>query len=1126
MSCFSALTLWNQKTLQDYMRVLPQPYTKTEIVASESISEKASSLGVNAELKASFLGGLVEVGGSAKYLNDNKKTKNQARVTLQYKTTTEFKTLTMEHLSTKNIEHGEVFDKGLATHVVTGILYGADAFFVFDQNISEDEDINEIEGSLKVVINKFPTISISGEGELKMSEAEKNTVNKFSCTFYGDFNLKKCPATFKESVKVYQDLPTLLGPGVAVEVHLLPLSILDSKAAKLVRQISVSLVTEAESILEVFRELDVSCKDALESPAGKNFSQIKDKIKSFDDFCSQFKSEFQGKLAEMLPSIRGGGEEEAGLAEVLKKTKESPFNSKRLKQWMSVVYEEINIIKAVINLLKNTEVVSSDKLGEKVNNSEKVLVFVFTSLDSKEPYLEELDNHLKRTEPNESRAEPKRWYKTREVTDRMRSKAKVFGYFADANKDQDRKELQFLAVSLVDENHKDATIYLYEDGFQSCDNFELPCKPSRVTLGRVTENSVSVQFSAPSDGAENVCRYRVEFCEEGQEQWKQQEQKEAGEVTLTGLIPNTEYRVRVRAVTEVGLGPAAPHISSKLHRAALLKNPGPPPPPQRSTSAGGDLHRWDQALRSSDTSWSTLRQRQRSVEERRRETEYILRIFCDCGEDGTSSKSSTVTITTRTSAVECFVKESVKISSGIPEIYKLKLKSEELPCSFGLKKYVFGKKSHKEHRSVLLLGPAGSGKTSLINAMINYVLGVKWTDPFRFLLCEEQKTSETVLYQINHQEGFQVDFSLTIIDTPGFGDMKRDAETKRQIYMLFSDLGITDIHAVCFVLPSDSDVFGPILPHILDSALSIWGKDVSENIRILVTFAENETPPPVLQTFIKSEVPGPKTEDGLPVHFKFNNSPLFVQSDTDTTENSHWNMGNTSMKNFFCDLEKNEPKSLTLTKEVIILILELENKLEPLQSRVKLNLVRHAEIRQAADEEMKRNEKPHQIDLSGTRHYSLNCQQCHYTCFYPCFIANDADTKKCKVFDGNGRCTVCSGKCVWSDHYSQKYKWEYRQVPTEETIKDKKKTTEQFQLEQIEFEIAKLINKSFRQTNRLNEIALKPNALSASNYIASLMEEEKREAEPGWRERVDALMAVKETAEYLDKLNKKQGAYA
>ncbi|KAK7944436.1 hypothetical protein WMY93_000164 [Mugilogobius chulae] len=534
-------------------------------------------------------------------------------------------------------------------------------------------------------------------------------VNKFSCTFHGDFKLDECPATFEESVKVYQKLPDLLGPGVAVEVHLLPLSTLDSKAAKLVRQISLRLVTEAESILEDFIELDVSCRDALKTPAGQNFSQIKDKIESFDAFCSEFKNEFQGKLAEMLPLIRGGGEEEARLAEVLKKTKESPFNSQRLKQWMREVYAEINNLKAFINLLKNTEVVSSDKLGEKVNNSKKALVFVFTSLDSKEPYLEELENHLKRTEPNESRAEPKRWYKTKEVIDRMRSKAKVFGDFADANKDQDRKDLQFLAVSLADENHKDATIYLYEDGFQSCGNFELPPKPSRVTLGRVTENSVSVQFSAPSDGAENVCRYRVEFCEEGQEQWKQQEQKEAGEVTVTGLIPNTEYRVRVRAGTEVGLGPAAPHICFKTAPATTIQR---------------------------------------------------------------------------------FIKD----------------------------------KRHKEHRSVLLLGPSGSGKTSLINGMINYILGVKWTDPFRFLLCEEQKTSETVLYQINHQEGFQVDFSLTIIDTPGFGDMKRDAGTKLQIYKFFNDFGITDIHAVCFVLPSSFAGLTPTQQYALDSALSFWVK--------------------------------------------------------------------------------------------------------------------------------------------------------------------------------------------------------------------------------------------------------------------------------------------------------------
>jgi len=54
-------------------------------------------------------------------------------MTLQYKSTTHFEQLTMDHLG--NIQFPDVLNDQDATHIVTGITYGADAFFVFDRFI-------------------------------------------------------------------------------------------------------------------------------------------------------------------------------------------------------------------------------------------------------------------------------------------------------------------------------------------------------------------------------------------------------------------------------------------------------------------------------------------------------------------------------------------------------------------------------------------------------------------------------------------------------------------------------------------------------------------------------------------------------------------------------------------------------------------------------------------------------------------------------------------------------------------------------------------------------------------------------------------------------------------------------
>ncbi|CAL8366392.1 unnamed protein product [Boreogadus saida] len=77
-------------------------------------------------------------------------------------------------------------------------------------------------------------------------------------------------------------------------------------------------------------------------------------------------------------------------------------------------------------------------------------------------------------------------------------------------------------------------------------------------------------------------------------------------------------------------------------------------------------------------------------------------------------------------------------------------------------------------------GASGAGKSTLVNGMINYILGVTWDDTFRFKLVDEgtaksqahSQTSEVTVYKLNHREGFQIDYSLTIVDTPGFGDTR------------------------------------------------------------------------------------------------------------------------------------------------------------------------------------------------------------------------------------------------------------------------------------------------------------------------------------------------------------------
>ena len=199
-----------------------------EVLAEDSIHAKTSSLDIDAHLKLSFLGGLVKVGGAAKFLDDKRTSGRQARVTLRHTSTSRFEHLSMEQLA--NIQHPQVLDTTQATHVVSGITYGADAFFVFDRSIEESEEMRKVHGDMEAKI-KF--IHVGGSASLNIKENEKSETESFKCKFFGDVELPLYPSTFKEAVEVYRDLPRLLkeqGSGVPKRVYLQPLSELLGKA--------------------------------------------------------------------------------------------------------------------------------------------------------------------------------------------------------------------------------------------------------------------------------------------------------------------------------------------------------------------------------------------------------------------------------------------------------------------------------------------------------------------------------------------------------------------------------------------------------------------------------------------------------------------------------------------------------------------------------------------------------------------------------------------------------------------------------------------------------------------------------------------------------------------------------
>ena len=154
-----------------------------------------------------------------------------------------------------------------------------------------------------------------------------------------------------------------------------------------------------------------------------------------------------------------------------------------------------------------------------------------------------------------------------------------------------------------------------------------------------------------------------------------------------------------------------------------------------------------------------------------------------------------------------------------------------------------------------------------------------------------------------------------------------------------------------------------------------------------------------------------------------------------------------------------------------------------------------------------------------------NCSHCHETCHADCPYADDKDKYRCIAMT-DGKCRICTHKCDWYVHYNQGYVFELvRKKVKRYHAAEKGRNACQYlisTLQQKKEMARKQAEEGIKRARecllKLDEIALKPDPLSETDYIDLLIQEEKRNAKAGFLNRVEQLELLKNSALILQSI--------
>lgn len=473
-----------------------------------------------------------------------------------------------------------------------------------------------------------------------------------------------------------------------------------------------------------------------------------------------------------------------------------------------------------------------------------------------------------------------------------------------------------------------------------------------------------------------------------------------------------------------------------------------------------------------------------------------------------------------------------------------------LPCFHYPSKEIIGKR----YFTLLVMGETGTGKTTLLDAFVNYLAGMNYEDQWRYKLVNENhmknkkpgesQTTEITSYYVNYQREDEnsKEIYIRIIDTPGLGDTSgvlTDNEIIKKFETLFQEIGELDYILVTVV--ANSTRWTQQTQYVYDRILEVFGVDAVERFMLMCTFSDGNIP--LALEVLKDKF---KYQD----YFCFNNSALYVPSkEANDNTKFFWKLGISNVRKFFdIILEKNLlPLSLSMSKEVMRnrqwLFANVQSSKKRINEAFSL-LERSNQFLQTIkkhEKEINENKSfTYQVEEDRTKKIYLNnvyqyCTICGCPCCQICVWPAGANVSQCTYFNGNRRCPICPGHCYRESHGRLEYITEKYTVKVTKTYDAKKqlydKSKEGLSNSEIalnnQIEIMSNLGKSIlkdmdsikKSLIELDKIALKPRLFTNVDYFNQMIQYEEETKNPGYKGRINGFKMMRDQAIQLNEIS-------